>query len=221
MLVPQCAEHRLGGIEDYSDEIFPMRRGFSYLLFIVLFSIIAVVRFYPQLKHWFPTARRIERSISPVAAPGSAPIEGPYFSDGDHIADRVVAAINHTQKSLDLAIYDLTQPDIATALEAAHRRGVTIRIVADEGQSREPHSEIAYLRSRGIRLRLSRGFRGNRSIMHNKFAVFDARLAETGSFNWTTSADGFNYENAMFLSDPAVVASFEKEFERIWSQAQE
>lgn len=55
--------------------------------------------------------------------------------------------------------------------------------------------------------------------MHNKFAVFDGKLAVTGSFNWTTSADDYNFENALFLSDPAIVARIEEEFERIWSQA--
>jgi phosphatidylserine/phosphatidylglycerophosphate/cardiolipin synthase-like enzyme len=105
-------------------------------------------------------------------------------------------------------------------LADAHRRGVEVLIVADEGQARERHSEIPYLRSQGISVRLSHGYRGDRSIMHNKFAVFDGKLAETGSFNWTTSAENFNYENALFIADPNVVARFEDEFQRIWKQAQ-
>ena len=69
-------------------------------------------------------------------------------------------------------------------------------------------------------MRLSQGYRGNRSIMHNKFAVFDGKMVETGSFNWTTSADRYNFENALFISDPAVAARYESEFERIWEQAE-
>ncbi len=194
-----------------------MRRPGATLLAILIFLAVAAVRFYPDLKRWLPPRRQ---SLVPVSVPGSARIEGPYFSDGDRVADRVIAAINHTQKSLHIAIYDLTQPEIIAAIEAAHRRGVDVRIVADARQSREPHSEIPYLRSRGIPVRLSGGYRGNRSIMHNKFAVFDGRLAETGSFNWTTSAEGYNFENAIFLSDAAVVARYESEFERIWRQAE-
>ena len=72
---------------------------------------------------------------------------------------------------------------------------------------------------RGISVRLSRGYKGDRSLMHNKFAVFDGRLAVTGSFNWTTSADSYNFENAVFISDPAAVARFSEAFERLWSQA--
>jgi phosphatidylserine/phosphatidylglycerophosphate/cardiolipin synthase-like enzyme len=196
-----------------------MRRVASYFLAFLIFVVIPGIHFYPQVKRWLPTARQLQRSVTPVPAPGSAPIEGPYFSDADRVADRIIAAINHTQKSLHIAIYDLTEPGITTALAAAHRRGVEVLIVADERQSHEPHSEISYLSSQGIPVRRSRGYKGNRSIMHNKFAIFDAKLAETGSFNWTTSADGYNYENALFLSDPAVVASFEDEFQRIWAQA--
>jgi phosphatidylserine/phosphatidylglycerophosphate/cardiolipin synthase-like enzyme len=196
-----------------------MRRSASSFVFFVILGAILGIKFYPQIHRWMPRARNIERTALPVATPGSAPVEGPYFSDGGRVADRIVAAINHTQKSLHIAIYDLTHPDIATALVFAHQRGVAILIVADERQSHETHSEVAFLRSQGIDVRLSRGYRGNRSIMHNKFAVFDGNLAETGSYNWTTSADSYNYENALFIGDRAVVGRYEDEFQSIWSQA--
>jgi len=193
-----------------------MRRSKSIIGAIVILLGIAAARFYPDLKRG-PSSRR---EAAPVAVPGAAPFEGPYFSDRDRVADRIIAAINHTQKTLHIAIYDLTHADITAALESAARRGVEIRIVADERQSHEPHSEIPFLRSKGVAIRMSHGYKGNRSIMHNKFAVFDGRLAVTGSFNWTTSADNYNFENAVFISDPAGVARFEEEFERIWAQAQ-
>lgn len=183
---------------------------------MVILLGIAAARFYPDLKRGSSNARR---EAAPVAVPGAAPFEGPYFSDRDRIADRIIAAINHTQKTLHIAIYDLTHADITPAIESAQRRGVDVRIVADQRQSSEPHSEIPYLQSKGVAIRMSRGYKGNRSIMHNKFAVFDGRLAVTGSFNWTTSADDYNFENAVFISDPAGVARFEEEFELIWGQA--
>jgi phosphatidylserine/phosphatidylglycerophosphate/cardiolipin synthase-like enzyme len=189
-------------------------------MFVIVLGAVLALRFYPQLKRWLPSASNLERSVVPATAPGSAPVEGPYFSDGGRVAERIVAAINQTHKSLHIAIYDVTQSDITAALADAHRRGVEVLIVADEGQAAEAHSEIAYLRSQGIPIRLSHGYKGNRSIMHNKFAVFDGKLAETGSFNWTTSAENYNFENALFVADPAVVARFEDEFQRIWRQAQ-
>lgn len=195
-----------------------MRRPISYLTALAILALAAIVSYHSE------TSRMASAPQSGASAPAAATksgsqIEGPYFSDRDRVGDRIIAAINHSKRSIDVAIYSLTEPGIAAALQAAARRGVRVRIVADAGQTRDRHSEIPYLEGSGIQVRLSGGYRGQRSIMHNKFAVFDGRHAETGSFNWTTSADNFNYENAIFLSDAQVVGLYESEFERIWSRA--
>ncbi len=156
---------------------------------------------------------------STVTLPSSLSIQGPYFSDQDRIGDQIIAAINHTRRSLDIAVYSITQPEITATIEAAYRRGVRIRIVSDMGQSLDRHSEIAYLRSSGIPVRLCGGFRGRRSLMHNKFAIFDGTRVETGSFNWTTSATSYNFENAIFIDDPEIAARYEREFNHIWELA--
>ncbi|HZT71175.1 MAG TPA: phospholipase D-like domain-containing protein [Terriglobia bacterium] len=155
----------------------------------------------------------------PVAVSSGSSIQGPYFSDRDRVADRIMAAINQTRRSLDIAVYSLTEPDIAATIQAAWRRGVKVRMVTDEGQSFDRHSEIRYLRRLGVPVRLSGGFRGQRSLMHDKFAIFDGILVETGSFNWTTSAANYNFENAILIRDPEVAARYEREFEHIWAQA--
>lgn len=172
---------------------------------------------YRTLRPSPPSAGLPARSLARGSAPGS--LEGPYFSDSDRVAEHIVRAINGSRSEIDVAMYDLTEPEIAGALEAAGRRGVRVRLVADWQQAREPHSEVPDLRARGIAVRLSGGYRGSRSLMHDKFAVFDGALAVTGSFNWTTSAQDFNFENALFVRDPEVVARYRQEFERIWVQA--
>ena len=174
----------------------------------------------------FLVYRTLRRSPHPLGVSGSSPVSasgllrGPYFSDSDRVAEQIVGAINSSRSEIDAAMYDLTEPGIAGALEAAARRGVRVRLVADRQQAREPHSEVPDLRARGIPVRLSGGYRGSRSLMHDKFALFDGALAVTGSFNWTTSAEDFNFENALFVRDPDVVARYRQEFERIWAQAE-
>ena len=168
------------------------------------------------------TGRQDSSSTSTTTAPtasGTESIQGPYFSDRDRIADRIISAINHTRHTLDIAVYSITQPDLAAAIQAAHKRGVKVRIVTDEEQSRDRHSEIGYLRSVGVPIRVSEGFRGRRSLMHNKFAVFDGNQVETGSYNWTTSATSYNFENAIFISGPRISSRYEEEFQHIWAQA--
>jgi phosphatidylserine/phosphatidylglycerophosphate/cardiolipin synthase-like enzyme len=165
------------------------------------------------------------RPTAPAAVTGPVAVEAPYrpVQGKDvcfrHCAERIVAAINDTRNSLDLAIFALTHPAITAALEEAQRRGVQIRIVADQLQAKGKYSKIPYLISRGVAVQLRGGYKGGRSVMHDKFAIFDGRLVVTGSFNWTISADTSNAENADFFSDPAKVARYAKEFERLWSSA--
>jgi mitochondrial cardiolipin hydrolase len=187
----------------------------SFLFAIILASVIAYGYFAGPGRQDPVSAP----STAPVAVSGAASIQGPYFSDRDRIADRIISAINHTRHTLDIAVYSLTQSEITAAIQEAHRRGVRVRIVTDEGQSFDSHSEIGYLRSIGIPIRLSEGFRGRRSLMHNKFSVFDGGQVETGSYNWTASATSYNFENAIFIRDPKVSARYEEEFQHIWAQA--
>lgn len=193
-----------------------MRRPISYLTALVILALAAVVSFRAALLH-----RSGERENTAAVAdpPSQSPIKGPYFSNQNRVGERIIAAINKSQGSIDVAMYSLTEPSIAAALEAAARRGVHIRIVADAGQSQGRHSEIPFLREAGIAIRLSGGYRGRRSLMHDKFAVFDRREVETGSFNWTTSADDYNYENAIFIVDSSIAKQYENEFEVIWTRA--
>jgi phosphatidylserine/phosphatidylglycerophosphate/cardiolipin synthase-like enzyme len=180
------------------------------LAWILLLVLGAATSFDAGLLSW---QRRAAADAS------QASLDGPYFSDGDQAAEHVIAAINRTRSTLDVAMFDLTHADITAALDRARRRGVKIRVVTDNGQARDLRSQIPYLRSRGIPVRLSGGYRGERSIMHDKFAVFDRQTVETGSFNWTSSADRYNFENLIFISSPAIAARYQSEFERIWAQA--
>ncbi len=98
---------------------------------------------------------------------------------------------------------------------AAKERGVLIRIVRDARQAQGKHSEIPWLLEKGVKVRLARG--NGRGIMHHKFAIFDGKFLVIGSCNWTDSAERFNYENALFLDDPAVVQRYRTHFERLFN----
>ena len=52
--------------------------------------------------------------------------------------------------------------------------------------------------------------------IRNNFAIFDGKEVFTGSYNWTNNAEHFNWENAVFLDDPKLIAGFQKEYEVLW-----
>ena len=55
-------------------------------------------------------------------------------------------------------------------------------------------------------------------IEHNKFAIYDTKVASTGSFNWTNSATNKNSENCLFLiQDEISVGKYRERFEKLWN----
>jgi phosphatidylserine/phosphatidylglycerophosphate/cardiolipin synthase-like enzyme len=141
-----------------------------------------------------------------------------YFSPNGGIRQRLVRAIQESRKSIDLAIYNLTAVELAEALNAAHARGVRVRVLVDREKLEAGGPGIRVLQVNGVAVR-SLGV-PEQSLMHHKFAVFDERLVVTGSYNWTNSAERANYENLIVLDDPGLVARFQQEFRRLWRKAQ-
>jgi phosphatidylserine/phosphatidylglycerophosphate/cardiolipin synthase-like enzyme len=150
---------------------------------------------------------------------GGSPSISVYFSPRGGCTSAVISQIKMAKKSIDVAIYSFTSRKIAKALIAAHKRGVKIRIVADEGSAISRNSVLPLLESAGIPVRYKRGSGGG--LMHNKYAIVDGEVVITGSFNWTVSAEKRNDENLLVIKGlPAIVKAYEKNFERLWRLAE-
>ncbi len=146
-----------------------------------------------------------------VTPPASAPISiGAFFTPGTECEDRIIAEINRAT-TIDIAVYSITNPKIADAIIAAHRRGARVRIVTDRTMAGHKSSMIDELAAASIPVRVNR----RHKIEHNKFAVFDNRRMVTGSYNWTTAATKYNSENCIFLTTPA--QEYTKRFEYLWN----
>lgn len=141
-----------------------------------------------------------------------------YFSPDGHTRDRIINAIDNSRVSIDISIFDFTSEDIKTSLEKAKDRGVKIRLITDSRQAKGEYSVMQSLIDKGFDVKIIHG--KGRGIMHNKFAIFDKSLLLTGSYNWTENAENFNYENAIFISDPNVINQYQKEFDKIWNSNQ-
>ena len=140
-----------------------------------------------------------------------------YFSPNGHIKNRIVDEINNSKNSIDIAVFNFTSYGIKSALKKALKRGVQIRIITDQGESDDIHSVIGSLLEDGFKIKILKGA-GKNGLMHNKFAIFDRQLLLTGSYNWTETAEHYNYENALFLSDKSVIKEYIGEFDSLWSK---
>jgi len=140
-----------------------------------------------------------------------------FFSPNGGCQDAVVAEIKKAHKSIDVAMFALTNREIARALVDAKDRKVEIKIALDNAQIKDKYSKCRYLMKKDIDVKFHLG----PGLMHDKFAVIDDRVVMTGSYNWTATAEKKNTENLLVIADKKLAEKFNKEFKHIWSQSGE
>ncbi|MDE2511126.1 MAG: DUF1669 domain-containing protein, partial [Elusimicrobia bacterium] len=151
------------------------------------------------------------------------------FSPGDALEDVLVSAIDAAKTSVDYAMFSPRSTKVVEALKRAAERGVTVRAVIDESQSKseyfKPYAD--WLALNGVQVKTLSGPNGPESDfpmaekMHDKLMILDGKLVETGSANHTKRASLDNYENVHFLSDPTDAAAFNFHFKHLWAVAQD
>ncbi len=155
-----------------------------------------------------PSTRRVR--FNAVELPGEA--FSPWNAEPD-----IIKALDAAKVSIDAANFSFTSAAIRDALLRAKDRGVAVRLALDANQY-DFLKEMRELVALGFDVRLSKGKDGQRGVQHNKMAVLDGKLVQTGSHNWTNNGHKNNYENALFLDAPDDVAAYAAFFERIWDQ---
>jgi phosphatidylserine/phosphatidylglycerophosphate/cardiolipin synthase-like enzyme len=135
------------------------------------------------------------------------------FSPGDGCLSSILGELGRTRKTADICVFTITDDRITSAIVAAHQRRVAVRIITDNDKQYDFGSDIERLRNAGIALKVD----ATEHHMHHKFALLDGVTLLNGSYNWTRSAATFNEENLIVTSDSALVASFARQFEAMWS----
>jgi phosphatidylserine/phosphatidylglycerophosphate/cardiolipin synthase-like enzyme len=127
----------------------------------------------------------------------------------------VLSTINSARKSIHVAAYTFTSKPIAEALSDAHKRGVDVKVVADEKSNGGRYTAVTFLANQGVPVRLNDHY----AILHNKFMVIDGTTLETGSFNYSAAAVNKNAENVLVIRDmPTLVGQYAEEWVRLWNE---
>lgn len=140
----------------------------------------------------------------------------------------IVKLVAAAKASIDLEIYQLQSPAVATALEAAQHRGVTVRVMLEPktvGYANEKPM-AARLAAAGITVKVTPpAFDSHRNVDHAKFMVIDGKELVMGSGNMVRSGLGGNsateFDNRDFwLRDrrPAAVADAAALFDADWNR---
>ncbi len=135
-----------------------------------------------------------------------------YFSPRGGAKDAIIDLINGAKQEICLAIYSFTDPDLAYALIAAHRRKVAVHIIHDRSQNSARGSQIDRLTWAGINVQCY----AYKSLLHHKFMVVDQKALVTGSMNWTKNGENRNAENTLIYPNyPDLATKYHNCFERL------
>jgi phosphatidylserine/phosphatidylglycerophosphate/cardiolipin synthase-like enzyme len=160
------------------------------------------------------------RSVDTSVAEGSRAVQ--LY---EAIDDTLISYINRTKYSVDFTIYNYNPTgisDITAALNAAHTRGVEVRIVSDMNMEDnagwdELEPEIGRIVSP------KENYNAGIGIMHNKFVVFDALspdpldpLVWTGSTNFTAAQINEDANNVIIIQDQSLAKTYRIEFEEMF-----
>jgi|FLYN01.1.fsa_nt_gi phosphatidylserine/phosphatidylglycerophosphate/cardiolipin synthase-like enzyme len=131
------------------------------------------------------------------------------------IDTQLAAAINNTQRTLDIAAYEFNNPVLTQAVLDAHRRGVQVRMVTDnEDGIGDEETTINQFVDAGIQVRDD----GRSALMHDKFMILDGTTVWTGSWNYTINDTYRNNNNALVLRSRQAVANYQAEFDEMFTQ---
>lgn len=160
---------------------------------------------------------REERHSYKVAAAGTLEVA---FSPDEGSEALVIKVIESATSEIRVLSYSITSAAITQALLRASKRGVDVRLVADEStvedKSRKARAALATLASAGIDVRTIRAY----SVHHDKVIVADRDTVELGSFNYSSAAARKNSENVLVnWHNPGLAAIYLEHFERNYRQS--
>lgn len=132
------------------------------------------------------------------------------FSPGGGCTDQIVWSINHSKKRVWGEAYSFTSYPIGQALIKAKERGVDVQFVLDHSNLNNPDTLMHLMLEHGVRIYLDRVHK----IMHNKIMIIDDEYVNTGSFNFTKSAEQNNAENCLLIKSTEINYQYAEEWKK-------
>jgi phosphatidylserine/phosphatidylglycerophosphate/cardiolipin synthase-like enzyme len=140
------------------------------------------------------------------------PTGGNNFTNGINVP--LAQAINNVQGTLDIAAFEWNDPTLTQAVVNAQRRGVQVRMVADNEHTVEDEdTTIGQLSNAGIPIVYDQ----RSAFMHDKFMILDGSVVWTGSMNYTVNDIFRNNNNLLMLRSRRAVEFYQAEFNEMFN----
>ncbi|QDH68817.1 phospholipase D-like domain-containing protein [Marilutibacter alkalisoli] len=164
----------------------------------------------PEVLKWLEQVVRTLDMATAVASVESTAC----FTPGDACLRKLRELCRGARHAIDICVYTISDDRLREEIDAAHRRGIAVRVVSDNDKLHDAGSDVAWLHRRGVPVRID----DSPHHMHHKFALFDGRWLANGSFNWTRSASEYNEENLAVTDNAHLVRCFGGRFEILWER---
>ena len=143
--------------------------------------------------------------------------------------------LNKAEKSVNLALFVLTEQPLANILAQRHRKGIEIKALIDPSFAFRYYSEGLDLL--GVALSNKCRYEPDNQPwqnpintlgvpvlapgdkLHHKFGLIDDKIVITGSHNWSRAANHQNDEALVIIDNPTVAAHFDREFQYLYRTA--
>lgn len=139
----------------------------------------------------------------------------PVFSPGAE--EQIVAFANSAQETLDVMLYQFSNPVLKEALAYAAGKGVVVRVIL-EPRVESNYATAEFLSQNGVRVKWGSKEYTN---THSKTAVADAKKVLVGSINWSRQAMRSNRESSVIVESESVAQEFQRVFEEDWAKAKD
>ena len=130
---------------------------------------------------------------------------------------RISELLAQTARTLDVVAFELNNQAITMGILDAHRRGVTVRVVADNEHTIEDEgTTMNLLVDAGIPIVYDK----RTAFMHNKFMILDSTYVITGSTNWTVNDVYRNNNNLLVMRTRRAVDAYQNVFSKMYDEGQ-
>ena len=144
--------------------------------------------------------------------------------------------MQRARQSIDLALFVFTDQGIANQIQQQAANGVVVRTLIDRSFIYRSYSEALDMMGLSLPDHRCRYEKDNQpwtapistvgfpelpdgDKLHHKFALIDGRTVVIGSHNCSKAANTQNDENLLVIDNPTVARHFEREFDRLYAEA--
>jgi len=137
-----------------------------------------------------------------------------FFSYFDEPEKAILSALAGAKKSVHIAMFNLRESSIISALGNLKSGGVDVQVLLDQKQMDQTYNQpkIQEMVNAGLSPVGVTNTNATDATMHDKFTVIDGERVLTGSMNYSGNALTYSDEDLLVLDDPTVAQLFETEF---------